>query len=119
MIIIGGVTSYPTRGVLKYRVSALAPGTQSTIFQLGPHSEATLEITGTFGPNGTIELEVSRDRGWSWATAVDDGGSDLVFTTPGVKTFQYAAGELFRLSVTGSDGTTSLDVTLLATVGGQ
>ncbi len=119
MVIIGGVTSYPTRGVLKYRVWDLTPGNQSTIFQLGPYSEATLEITGTFGPSGSIKLEVSQDRGWSWATAVDDGGSALVFTTPGLKMFQYTAGELFRLSVTGSDGTTSLDATLIATVGGQ
>ena len=63
MIIIGGVTSYPTRGVLKYRVRALTPGSRSTIFQLAPYSEAAVEITGTFGLDGSIQLEVSRDRG--------------------------------------------------------
>ena len=119
MVIIGGVTSYPTRGVLRYRVWGLAPGNQSTTFQLGPYSEATLEITGSFGPNGSTQLEVSQDRGWSWARAVDDAGSAQVFTTPGVKRFQYTAGELFRLSMTGSDGTTSLDATLIASLAGQ
>ena len=116
MVIIGGVTSYPTRGVLKYRVRALTSGSRSTTFQLGPYSEATLEITGTFGPNGSTQLEVSRDGGWSRARAVDDGGSALVFTTQGVKAIRYTAGELFRFSVKGSDGTTSLDATLIATV---
>ena len=115
MAIIGGVSSYPVPDVLKYRVWELVPGDHSTPFQLPPSRVATVEVTGTFGQEGRMHLLMSSHRGATWTTAVDPEGAPLVFIAPGTKKLIGMPGAMFRFAVTGSDGTTSLDVTVIAT----
>lgn len=71
-------------------------------------ADKSVQITGTFGAAGSIQLEGSNDQGTTWAILNDAFGNTLVFTSAGLKQITECV-EQVRPRVTAGDGTTSLN----------
>lgn len=67
----------------------------------------TVWCKGTYD-SGTITLQVSYDAGVTYQTAKDDSGTDVTFAAAGHAQVAYAGTPLFRASLAGSSGNTSV-----------
>lgn len=76
-------------------------------------ADRSVQVKGTFGVGGTVVIEGSNDEGVSYVTLVDQAGAALSFTAAGIKQIRDLPG-LIRPRVTAGDGTTSLEVHLIA-----
>ena len=72
----------------------------------------SVSVTGTFGSGGTVVIEGSND-GTNYHTLTDLLGVAISFTSDGLKQISEVTN-FIRPSVTAGDGTTDLDVTLIA-----
>lgn len=74
-------------------------------------SDRSVQVTGTFGVGGSVQIEGSND-GTNWSILTDPQGNNLTFTSSKIE----AVSELTRYirpNVTAGDGSTSLTVSLL------
>lgn len=78
----------------------------------GAHADRSVQVMGTFGAGGAVTLQGSND-GSSWYTLTDFQGNALVITVAGIYTVSEAT-RFIRPSITGSDGTTNLDVVMFS-----
>lgn len=73
---------------------------------------ASVFCYGTFD-SGTVTVQVSPDSGTTWLTAQDSLGGELVFTANGHHPMAAYGGQpLFRATLTGSSGATSVALEL-------
>lgn len=75
------------------------------------YADRTVQVTGTFGSAGSVQLEGSNDGGLTYNILNDAFGNPLVLTSGVIKQVTECA-ERVRPNVTGGDGTTSLTVNL-------
>lgn len=83
-----------------------------TAVSLPKYWDKTVTVTGTFGAGGTISIQGSND-GANWFDLTDFQGVDIELTAAGLK--PIAENPLYiRPYVSAGDGTTDLDVILIA-----
>lgn len=81
--------------------------------QSGPRlSDKTVQVTGTFGAGGSVQIEGSNDGGATWHILNDPQGTPLTFTAAKTETI-LENPQLIRPNVTAGDGTTLLNVLLV------
>lgn len=112
-----GTGQWIARSVHKFTVSAIPNGNQSSTLSASFLSDKSVQVTGTFGAGGSIQIEGSNDGGTTWAILngpITDGGStQLVFTSADLRQILENA-QLVRANVTAGDGTTSLNVNIVS-----
>lgn len=94
-------------GYTKISWLAVPNGNQGIGAIVGKFPWWVLQITGTFGASGSIQLEASNDGGTTWVKV----GSAI--TAAGIVSGNTPIGELARVNVTAGDGTTSLNAYLI------
>lgn len=89
----------------------MANGNDGTAIQYGSFSDRSVQVTGTFGAGGSVNIEGSNDGGTTWAVLTDPSGSDLTFTSTGLQAITELTDKI-RPKVTAGDVTTSINVYL-------
>lgn len=100
----------------KWTVSGLLNGDQSSSHSGSRLSDKTVQVLGTFGAGGSVNIEGSNDGGTTWAILNDTRGETtgvLTFTGADIRTINEVP-ELIRANVTAGDGTTNLTVIINA-----
>lgn len=77
------------------------------------YADRSVQVKGTFGAGGTVVIEGSNDGGTTYVTLADQAGAALSFAAAGIKQIRDLPG-LIRPRVTAGDGTTSLEVNIIA-----
>ena len=80
------------------------------------HTVKDVQVFGTFGAAGNVNIEGSLDAETTWATLNDVQGNALAFTAAKIERVQETAASV-RPSVSAGDGTTSLTVVMILTTG--
>lgn len=76
------------------------------------HPDKTVHVAGTFSTGGSVNLEGSND-GTNWVILTDSAGTAITLTAAGLVT--VTQNPLFiRPNVTAGDGSTAIDVILVA-----
>jgi len=75
-------------------------------------ADRTIQVTGTFGVGGTLAWQGSNDGGVNWIVLTDPQGNVLNVTAAAIEQVMEIT-EFARPSVTGGDGTTDLDVSVI------
>jgi len=78
----------------------------------GAYADRSVQVTGTFGAGGSVQMEGSND-GSNFVALSDLRGSALAVTSAKIEQIEDCSYQ-FRPNVTAGDGTTSLTVTLFA-----
>lgn len=107
------VTTQPGN-LLKGVWLALASGDTGKPISLAQYLVTTLTFYGTFGSGGSVTLEVSPDNGTTWVNAAN-AFSSLPATAAGLSG-GFLPVDLIRPRVTAGDGTTSINVQIIASV---
>jgi hypothetical protein len=81
-------------------------------FEFVDFADRCIQITGTFGVGGTLNMQGSND-GVNWATLSDLNGNSMSYTAATLKQINEAP-RYMRPFVSAGDGTTSLTVSLVA-----
>jgi hypothetical protein len=87
--------------------------TGAATVSLPAYPDRTVQITGTFGSGGSVNVEGSNDGGTTWAVLTDPLGNALTFTAAGMKQITELP-DLVRVNVTAGDGTTALNAYISA-----
>lgn len=91
---------------------ALADSEAGEPLELPGYSDRSVQVEGTFGSGGSVQLEGSND-GANWQILTDPQGTQLIFTTAGFKQVSEVS-RYTRANVTAGDGDTDLAVTIEA-----
>lgn len=75
-------------------------------------ADRSVQVTGTFGTNGSLRIEGSNDSGVTYATLTDPQGNALDVTAAKIEAITEIV-ELVRPRLTAGDGSTSLAVTFV------
>lgn len=78
-------------------------------------ADKTIQVIGTFGASATITVQGSND-GTNWATLTDPLGNALTSTAASLETITENP-RFIRPALTNGDGSTDIDVLLVAVVG--
>lgn len=107
------LSAWVSKRVLRTVWSGLLNGDDGNPESPGRLSDRSVQVSGTFGAGGSVSIQGSND-GISWSILRDPAGAPLTFTTgPDLK--EILENTLYvRPVVTAGDGTTSLQVQLLA-----
>lgn len=99
----------------KWTVSGLLNGDQSSSHSGSRLSDKSVQVLGTFGAGGSVNVEGSNDGGTTWAVLNDSRGEGnaLTFTAADVRVINENP-DLIRLNVTAGDGTTSLTAIIVS-----
>ena len=102
-----------TRGLGAYLVTwaALPNGDTGTPFEDVTAADRTVQVTGTFGIGGSVNLEGSLD-GTNYKVLTDPQGNALTFTAAGIEAVTEIT-KYIRPNVTAGDGSTSLTITVM------
>lgn len=92
--------------------SSLANGDSGTPVSLAAYSDRSIQVNGTFGSGGNVNIEGSLD-GTNYFTLTDPQGNALAVTAGKIEAISELVA-FIRPDVTAGDGTTALTVTLLA-----
>lgn len=82
---------------------------------LAGYSDRSVQITGTFGTNGSVTIQGSND-GINYVALTDPQGNAITKTSAALEAISEAT-RYIRPLVTAGDGTTDLDVTIFVTGG--
>ncbi|MFZ1680120.1 MAG: hypothetical protein WAT70_03810 [Rhizobiaceae bacterium] len=92
--------------------TGLLNGDDGSVFEGYDWADAAVQITGTFGVGGSINLTGSND-GTNYVVLTDPQGNAITKTSAAIE--QVSEGvKSFKPVVTAGDGTTSLTVTMYA-----
>lgn len=91
----------------------LANGDTGTPYKGFGIIDGSVQIQGTFGAGGSVQMELSND-GTNYQLAADPQGTDIVKTSADLETILDIVGRQIRPNCTAGDGTTALVVTLFA-----
>jgi len=72
-------------------------------------SARTFAIQGTFD-SGTVKISASYDGGTTFITLTDSDGSDIAITSNSIVNVSVGSGTTLRFVLSGSSGSTDLDV---------
>lgn len=79
---------------------------------------ATVQVKGTFGVGGSVNVEGSNDGGTTWHILNDSRGEGNALTFTAADTRKVLERpQLYRVNVTAGDGTTTLAVLLILAIG--
>lgn len=109
-VTINKVKTYPETGYVASWIG-LADDEEGDAVTLIGYSDRSVQVTGTFGSSGSVQLEGSND-GTTFVLLTDNLGNNLTFTAAGLKGVGPLAAYI-RPRVTVGDGTTDLDVHIL------
>lgn len=116
MATVAGTGAWIGKGVHKETWTPLLNGDQGTSLSAPNLPDKTIQVKGTFGVGGSVQIEGSNDGGTTWHILNDTRGE-----TTGALTFTAADTrqllenpELIRPNVTAGDGTTSLTVLIVS-----
>lgn len=98
---------------LRVSWAALANGDDGTPYPNVSHADRNVSVKGTFGAGGTVVIEGSNDGGTTYNTLKDQAGAAISLTAQGEVQIRDLPG-LIRPRVTAGDGTTALQVDLIA-----
>jgi len=76
------------------------------------HTFKEVQVKGTFGVGGNVNIEGSLDDGTTWATLNDAQGNALAVAAAKIERVQESTATV-RPSVSAGDGTTSLTVVMI------
>lgn len=111
MAIVNPTITYPGSAT---RVSwTLANGDTGKPVYVGDLPEKTVQILGTFGAGGSVQIEGSSDGGTTWVILANRGGGNIVRTAAAIDLIAQTP-LLIRANVTAGDGTTALTVIVTA-----
>ncbi len=79
--------------------------------------DKTVQVLGTFGSSASIAIEGSNDGGTTWAACHDITGTVIALTAAGL-VLVVESPKLIRPNLTSGNGSTDIDVYLIATVRG-
>lgn len=94
----------------------LANGDTGTPTECGDWADRTVQVTGTFGAGGSVQLEGSNyltSETPLWAVLTDPQGNTVVKTAAALEVFEESP-LLIRPNCTAGDGTTALIVRIVA-----
>lgn len=112
----GTLTELPNPGEGKAWTMAWAAipnGNSGDPLVLHDYADRSVEIEGTIGAGGSVQIEGSND-GTNYRVLHDTGLNNLVFTSTGKLSAVLEATLYIRPNVTAGDGTTAITVTLYA-----
>lgn len=95
-----------------YAWPAMANGDTGAPVPYSKFADRSVQVSGTFGVGGAVTIEGTND-GTNWATLTDLRGTPLVITAASIVMVAEITLQI-RARVTAGDGTTSLDVVLMA-----
>lgn len=110
---ITGNGSSRSGGYYKHVWSGLAQGDTGTPISLSQFRGASVQATGTFSTGGQVDIQGSNDGGSTWATLDNLSDSALELTDTSIEGIREYT-ELIRPSVSAGDGSTLVDVNLVA-----
>lgn len=73
--------------------------------------DGSVQVQGTFGTGGSVQMEISND-GTNYQLMADPQGTDIVKTSADLETILDIIGRQIRPNCTAGDGTTSIVVTM-------
>lgn len=91
----------------------LANGDDGSPFPFSEWADRSVQVTGTFGASGNVLWEGSNDGGTTYAPLTDPQGNALNFTAAKIEAVTEIC-EYARPRVTAGDGTTALEVSVIA-----
>ena len=86
----------------------LGNGDTGEEIELQPHSDRSVQVVGTFGSGGTLQVQGSND-GSNWVLLTNPNNDNLSFTSAGLE-HVLELTRYIRVEVTAGDGSTDLDV---------
>ena len=90
--------------------SGLLNGDDGQAFEALEYADRAMQVTGTFGTGGSLQLEGSND-GSNWVILADPQGNPLTFTAGKIEQV-LETPRYVRPRVTAGDGTTNLVATI-------
>ena len=90
----------------------LANGDEGEALPFSQYADKTVQVVGTFGAGGSVTIEGS-NNGTDWAVLADAQGNALNITSAKIEQVLEVT-QYVRPRVTAGDGTTSINVILLA-----
>lgn len=110
---ITGKSVVDNGGFIKYTWAGLGNGDTGNPFGARLFADRSVQVVGTFGSGGQMNLEGSNDGGTSWSTLTDPQGNALEMTDTTIEAIlEYT--ELIRPNVTAGDGSTDLTIHIVA-----
>src|SRR5574343_578083 len=115
MAVVAYTVEVPTRGVQVITWATMANGDTGEPFIGARYNTKSVQITGTFGAGGSINMEGSNNSGASPAYSIlsDPQGNAITKTAAALEAIQEGT-YLVRPNVTAGDGTTALTVRMFA-----
>lgn len=110
------IGAWVSRGIHRTSWTGLLNSDDGAPASLSRLPDKTVQVKGTFGAGGTVVIEGSNDGGATYVTLNDSRGETtgaLSFTGADVRTILENT-ELVRPRVTAGDGTTNIEVYLIA-----
>lgn len=105
------ITTYPAKGLSLATWASLLTTENGNSISCARWADKTVQVSGTAGVGGTVEIEGSND-GTNWGDLHDPQGNALTALTATVELI--AENPMFiRAIVAGGDGTTNFKVTIL------
>ena len=99
----------------KWTCAAIPNGNQSSLHSGSRLSDKTVQVFGTFGVGGSINIEGSNDGGTTWHILNDSRGEGNPLTLTAADTRAINENpDLIRANVTAGDGTTALTVIIVS-----
>jgi hypothetical protein len=92
--------------------TGLANGDTGSPYEGADFADRTMQVSGTFGAGGSVNLEGGNDNA-TWAILTDPQGTAITKTAAGLEVIEENP-RYIRPNVTAGDGTTSLTVTVWA-----
>lgn len=100
-------------GYYKHSWPDLSNGDTGKPINLSLFRGASVQVVGTFGTGGQVDIEGSNDGGTTWDTLTNEQGTAINLTDTSLEEIQQYA-ELVRPNVSAGDTNTSLTVHLVA-----
>lgn len=108
------VQSFPIDGNNDFMLivwTGLLNGDVGEPFTLSQYADRSVQVTGTFGAGGTVQIEGSNDES-NWAVLKDNQGDALTFLSAGLRQVMEVSVAI-RPAVVAGDGTTTTTVSML------
>lgn len=117
MTVRAGVSSWISKRVVKITWTGLVSGDQGAAELLSGFDNVSVQVLGTFGAGGSVNIEGSNDSGTTYAILNDTRGEGnaLTLTAADVRRVNERPQQI-RPNVTAGDGTTSLTVIAVCSV---
>jgi hypothetical protein len=109
---VTGAGGYDERGIYRYKWTGLANGDTGSPVRLPNLPKKSVQVTGTFGTSGSVSFEGSNDN-TNYVVLDDQADAAITLTAAGLVGVRDNA-EYVKPVVTAGDGTTALDVVLIA-----